>query len=152
MRSLTCLLLAPLFSLACDSEATPPPDAGTVVLAHDEGVDFATGTTVTPGTHSNTDLYASTNGDSGMKLTTGGATIIENRPISWFKTGGGIATEFPDLASVPVTPLPTAVDAMLHAKNSLGFLLETADGDYVRGWISSATSSSVTIEWERVAE
>lgn len=152
MRSLTCLLLAPFLSLACDSDPTPPPDAGTVVLAHDGGVDFATGTVVTPGTYANTDLYASTNGDSGMKLATGGPTIVENRPINWFKTGGGIATEFPDLASVPVTPLPTAVDAMLHAKPSLGFLLETAAGDHVRGWISAASSSSVTIEWERVAE
>ncbi len=155
MRSLTCLLLVPLLSLAslaCDSDPSAPPDSGTVVLATDGGVDFATGLVHSPGTYVNSDLYASPNGESGMKLTTGGPTIIVNRPVSWFKTGGGIATEFPDLASVPVTPLPTTVDAMLHAKTSLGFLLETAAGDHVRGWIASATSSSVTIQWERVAE
>lgn len=134
---------------ACD-DATAPPDAGTVTLEHDEGVDFVNGTFEDPGNYANSDLYATTNGDSGMKLATGGANVIDNRPITWFKTGGGLAGEFSDLASVPTTPAPTAADPMLHARLGNGFLLVAKNGDLVHGWISAASATSVTLEWARV--
>lgn len=140
--------LAPA-TTACD-DATSPPDAGTVTLKHDDGIDLVNGTLEDPGNYSNSDLYATTNGDSGMKLATGGATVIDNRPITWFKTGGGFAGEFTDLASVPGSPAPTTADPMLHAKAGNGFLLVAKNGDLVRGWVQAASDSSVTLQWARV--
>lgn len=134
---------------ACD-DATAPPDAGTIVLKHDAGVDFVNGTLEDPGNYANSDLYATTNGDSGMKLATGGATVIDNRPITWFKNGGGLAMAFPDLASVPTSPAPTSADAMLHARTGNGFLLVAKNGDLVRGHVSDASATSLTLQWERV--
>ncbi len=134
---------------ACD-DATAPPDAGTLTLKHDDGIDFVNGTLEDPGNYANSDLYATTNGVSGMKLATGGATVIDNRPITWFKTGGGLASEFAELAAVPTAPAPTAADPMLHARLGNGFLLVAKNGDLVHGWVAAASENSVTLQWARV--
>jgi len=146
---LSLVALAFIAVPACD-DATSPPDSGTVVLTHDDGVDFVNGNLEDPGNFANSDLYATTNGDSGMKLATGGATVIDNRPITWFKNGGGISIEFPDLASVPASPAPTTFTAMLNAKTGYGFLLVAKNGDLVRGWVEEASKSSVRLQWARV--
>jgi hypothetical protein len=150
-RSLTAALLAfvTCWSLACD-DAGAPPDAGNATLAKDQGLDFATGRVRDPGNFGNSDLFASANGDSGMKLASGGASPTDNRPITWFQTSVGIYTEFPDLASVPSAPAPTTVDHLVHAKSGYGFLLVTAQGDLVRGWLRTASATSVTVDWQRV--
>ena len=145
------LALAVSSLIACDDDA-PPPDAGTVTLAHDQGVDFGTGRARDPGNFSNSDLFATSNGDTGLKLSSGGDSPTQNRPITWFRSGGGLPAEFADLASVPSSPLPTTADQLIHGKTGNGFLLETADGDHVRGWLAAASATSVTIQWERVAD
>jgi len=141
------LLLVTL--LACGNDAAPP-DAGTVVVAHDQGIDFGTGRLRDPGNYSNCDLFATANGDGGLKLSTGGDLPTDNRPVTWFRTGGGFPQEFADLGSVPTAPLPAAVDGLVHAKPGYGFLLLTADGDHVRGWLEAASGTSVTLQWARV--
>jgi hypothetical protein len=137
------LLTAVLFilvsglALACGDDA-PPPDAGTATLGRDQGVDFGSGRVRDPGNFGNSDLFASANGDSGMKLASGGASPTDNRPVTWFQTSVGIYTVFPDLAGVPSAPSPTTVDHLVHAKPGYGFLLVTADGDLVRSWLAAA--------------
>jgi len=134
--------------LACGDDAAPP-DAGTITLERGQGIDFGTGKVRDPGTYANADLFSTFNGDAGMKLTTGGDNPTHNRAITWFRNGG-LPAQFPDLASVPKAPLPTTWEQLIHAKTGNGFLLETADGDHVRGWLAAASESSVTIEWQRV--
>lgn len=144
--ALTVAAVSPL--LACGDDAAPP-DAGTITLGRDQGVDFGTGKVRDPGNYANADLFATHNGDAGMKLATGGDNPTHNRAITWFRNGG-LPGQFPDLASVPKAPLPTTSDQLVHAKTGNGFLLETADGDHVRGWLATASATSVTLEWQRV--
>jgi hypothetical protein len=144
----TCLTLLAALG-ACD-DASPPLDQGTVTVGADEGVDFATGALRAPGNYANSDLFFTANGDSGMKATTGGANPADNRPITWFRGGGGIAPTFPDLASVPTSPAPTTHDPLVHARANNGFLLRAKNGDLVRGWLARASAGSVTLQWQRV--
>jgi hypothetical protein len=144
--------LVALFALGlgCGDDGGPPPDAGTVSIANDQGIDFSSGALEDPGNYANSDIFATANGDSGMKVVTGGNNPTHNRPITWFRTGGGIAPQFSDLASVPSAPAPTAYDALVHAKSGNGFLVRAANGDLVRGWLSSATANTITVQWERI--
>lgn len=144
------LAVAVASSLAACGDDAAPPAGGTITLARDEGVDFGTGKVRDPGNYANSDLFATANGDSGMKLASGGDNPTHNRPITWFFTPGGLPSQFPDLASVPRAPLPTGAEQLVHAKTGNGFLLETADGDHVRGWLAAASATSITIEWQRV--
>lgn len=141
--------LVAAFAGACDDDA-PPPDTGTATLQHDQGVDFGSGRTVTPGNFGNADVYVTTNGDSGMKLATGGSSPVDNRPITWFRTGGGLPAEFADLAAVPSAPEPTTFDANLHVKVGQGFLVKTKRGDLVRGFVASADATTISLAWARV--
>lgn len=143
--------LVGLAALAACDDASPPPDEGTVTLAGEQGIDFATGATRVPGNYANSDIFFTQNGDAGMKATTGGDNPTVNRPITWFRTGGQIAQIFPDLASVPTGPAPTTYDALVHAKVQNGFLMRAKNGDLVRGWLAAASAGSVTLQWERVA-
>lgn len=136
-------------NVACADDSSPP-DQGRVTLVNDQGIDFASGAVADPGNYANSDIYATNNGDAGMKLTTGGANPAANRPITWFRSGGGIPATFDDLASVPSAPPPTTYDALVHAKQNNGFLLRAENGDLVRGWLEAADASSVTVQWERI--
>jgi hypothetical protein len=139
-----------LFALAltaCGDEA-PPPAGGTVTLGADDGVDFHTGLVMSPGNFANSDLFASDNGNSGLKLSSGGDSPTSSRPTLWFRTAGMTLQTFASLADVPAA-VPETSDVLLHAKPGLGFVVETSDGDLVRGWLSAADTESVTIEWTR---
>lgn len=135
---------------ACDSDATGAPDSGTVSLGPDDGVDFQTGKKKSPGNFANADVIVTANGDSGMRMASGGSGPTTSRPLLWFKTAGGLPQAFDALASVPSTPAPTTADVILNAKTGYGFIVEAKGGDLVRGWVSAASASSVTLEWARV--
>lgn len=151
MKSVTPILL-PLLSLvflACADDASAPPQSGSTTLTKNTGLDFTTGALKNPGTYANSDLYATENGDSGMRLATGGDNPTDNRPSVWFRNAGSVLRTFASLDEVP-TDAPTGVDFMTNAKTGYGFVLESVDGDLIRGWIKSATATSVSIEWDRL--
>jgi hypothetical protein len=136
--------------VACADEATAPlPASGTVTLTRDKGVDFGTGALIAKGDFSNSDLIARNNGDAGLKLLTGGDNPADNRPITWHRNAGMLPRTFASLAEVP-TDLPTLYDNVPNAKTHFGFVLESAEGDHIRGWIESASPTSVTIQWDRL--
>ena len=149
-----CLALAGslsgLLSSGCDADATGAPESGTVNLGPDDGVDFQTGRKKTPGNYANADLVATANGDSGMRLASGGSSPTTSRPLLWFKNAGGLPQQFTDLASVPSSPEPTGSDVILNAKAGYGFLVEAKNGDLVRAWISAASAEDLTLQWARV--
>jgi hypothetical protein len=134
-------------SFGCADEFVPP-EGGTVTLSANDGVDFHTGLVKDPGNYLNSDLFASENGDSGLKLSTGGDAPTSGRPIIWFRTPGQTLETYESLEEVPLVT-PEREDPLLHAKPGLGFVLETEEGDLVRGWLSAADAGSVTIEWVR---
>ena len=145
-----CLLpLLSLMLLACADDASPPPMSGSTTLTRNTGLDFTTGALMNPGTYANSDLYATENGDSGMRLATGGDNPTDNRPSIWFRNAGNVLRTFASLSEVP-SDAPTGVDFMTNAKTGFGFVLESVDGDLIRGWISNATATSVSIEWDRL--
>lgn len=145
VMSIVCLVS---FGSACDSADGPgDPVAGTVTFGADEGVDFFTGKVHDPGNFSNSDLFASRSGD-GLKLATGGDDPTDNRPVNWFKSGGGVPQTFASLAEVPTDrPGDAMVEPLVKAKTGNGFLVQRADGGYTRGWIASADGGAVTIEF-----
>lgn len=154
MKSVTrfpLLLVLALWTFACGDEASAPPQSGSTILTKGTGLDFTTGSLENPGTYANTDLYATENGESGMRLATGGDNPTDNRPIVWFRNAGNVLETFASLDEVP-TERPTGVDFLTNAKTGYGFVLQSVDGDYIRGWISNATATSVSIEWDRLIE
>lgn len=133
---------------ACGDE-TSKPASGTATLTDDTGIDFRTGAVKDPGHYKNADFFAVSLGASGMKVATGGDNPTHNRPIVWFRNAGGVYRTYTNLADVPAEA-PGGVDHLPSAKTGYGFVLESIDGDYIRGWIQSATTTSVTIEWDRL--
>lgn len=144
----TALLVAAL-TPACGDDATPPPATGTATLTKNTGLDLTTGQVVTPGNYRNSDLFATENGSSGLRLATGGANPTDNRPIVWFRNAGNVLRTFASLSEVP-TDTPSFADTLPNAKTGYGCVLRTAGGDHVRCFVSSATATSVTIEWDRL--
>lgn len=144
----TLATLALLAAPACDADGEGGPLAGSVTLAHDQGVNFHTGRLVVPGNFANSDLYATSNG-SALKLATGGENATVNRPANWFLSAGGIHRTFASLAEVPAEP-PTAemTDSLIKAKTGNGFIVTTHSGALVRGWVSAADAESATIVFE----
>jgi hypothetical protein len=140
-----------LSTAACGDEASAPPQSGSTILTRGTGLDFTTGRLENPGTYANTDLYATENGDSGMRLATGGDSPTQNRPIIWFRNAGMVLETYDSLSEVP-TDRPTGVDFLTNAKTGYGFVLQSIDGDYIRGWISNATATSVSVEWDRLID
>lgn len=149
--SVVALLNLALALSACGDEASAPPQSGSTILTKGTGLDFTTGDLENPGTYANTDLYATENGESGMRLATGGDSPTSNRPIIWFRNAGMVLETYGSLSEVP-TDRPTGVDFLTNAKTGYGFVLQSVDGDYIRGWISSATATSVSIEWDRLID
>lgn len=145
MSAALLLLLA-----ACDSGGGSLASSGTVVIEAGQGVSFATGQLRSPGNFKNSDLFASANG-TALKLATGGPSPTTNNPVTWFRTAGGVHETFANLDEVPTT-LPTADDteALVRAAAGNGFVAQAHDGGYVRGWISTADRTSVTLQWRRV--
>jgi len=144
-----CLSLAvACVAAGCDSSDPGDPASGEVTFGADEGVDLFSGKVRDPGNYANSDLFASANGD-GLKLSTGGEDIVHSRPVNWFKTGGGVAQRFDSLAEVPTDPPAdgAVIEPLINARTGNGFVVERADGGYTRGWIKSADTSSVTIEF-----
>lgn len=145
--ALVALTSAPL--PGCADETFERPASGTVELTKNKGVDFTTGLLTSPGNYANSDLFATENGSSGLKLTTGGDNPTHNRPITWHRNAGNVPRTFASLAEVP-PELPTGVDFLPNAKTGHGFTLQTADGDYIRGWVSSADETRATVLWDRL--
>lgn len=152
-----CTVLAVLAAfVGCDSDgAAGPGDAawpsGTLTIVVGEGIDFAGGVVVEVASFTNADIRAVAN--APVELRTGGPSITKERPANWFQTAGGVFETFDSLADVP-EELPDASDntPLLNAKTGNGFVLLSAHGGYTRGWISSATDTSVTIEFAPVVE
>lgn len=153
MKSVTRLPLfvaLALTLLACGDEASAPPQSGSTILTRNTGLDFTTGDLVSPYDF-DTDLYATENGESGMRLATGGKDATHNRPVIWFRNAGGVLRTFASLSEVPTDrPANDSTVPLPNAKTGYGFVLQSIDGDYIRGWISSATATSVSIEWDRL--
>lgn len=135
--------------VACADDASAPPASGTGTLTNDSGIDFTTGAVMKPGNYANSDIFATVNGDAGLKLSTGGDNPTQSRSITWHRNAGMIPRTFNSLAEVP-TDLPSGFDPIPNAKTRYGFVLETHDGDHIRGWIENASATSVTIQWDRV--
>ena len=149
-----------------------PSYPATATFGHEQGVDMLTGVVflggaeMPEGTFANSDLFAKNNG-SALKLYSGGLTSAKNRPVEWFQTGG-TADEWPNLAGVPNEPLPVgdgsdgychAVQTCLpltHAEQHNGFIVAvpvdradpTAGFRYFKGYLASASATSVTIEYQ----
>ncbi|HRE90874.1 MAG TPA: hypothetical protein PK095_17255 [Myxococcota bacterium] len=155
MKSVTRLtivaLALTLTLVACGDEASAPPQSGSTILTDETGLDFTTGQLENPGNFANTDLFATKLGESGMRLATGGDSPTHNRPIVWFRNAGMVLETYASLSEVP-TDRPTGVDFLTNAKTGYGFVLQSVDGDYIRGWISNATATSVSIEWDRLID
>jgi len=149
--AIACVLFAFITLPACADEATDPPAAGRVTFARDQGVSFTTGALMAPGNFSNSDVFASANG-SWLKLSSGGSSPTVTRPMAWYVNGGGIPLEFQALSEVPATDPGGGANYIGNAKPHLAFVVETALGDRVRGWIEAGDATSVTLQWERVAE
>jgi len=129
--------------------------SGSLVIGPKEGIDFKTGEKMAPGTFANSDIYAAENGDA-LSLLPGGATSANSRPVNWFQPGG-TAQHFDSLADVPedAGDIPTGNGFSLpNADTGNGFIVENAREQddapqtYTKGWISDATASTVTIEFE----
>ncbi len=152
-------LLAVAFGLslglvaACDtstssSSVNASATSGVVTLGTDEGIDFTTGVVQQPGNFGNSDLYTSQNG-SAMKLTSGGANIVDVRPVSFFQTSGGVYPIYADLDDVPnVRPEASMKLPLPKADVGNGFTILTASGAYTKGFVVSASATSVTIQYE----
>lgn len=141
-----------LFAVGCGAGDDTSGSVGypaTVTLSLDEGVNMVTGEHMDPGNFGNSDLYTSANGDD-IKLSTGGDTIIASRAAEWFQTGG-TADVFSGLDMVPNTPLPTGSGLpLIHAKTGNGFIIQASSGTYFKGYVSAASATSATIEYEPV--
>ncbi len=142
------LLILPWVALAACADDPTGPRAGTLTMGADEGLDFVTGAVRSPGNFQNSDLYASANGDLGLKLMTGGADPTKNRPILWFKGAGGLPATFETFDAVPNTAAAdTDTEQLTHAKAHYGFVLETHTGTQIKGWIAAADKDAVTIQF-----
>lgn len=132
---------------ACADDATGPA-SGTLSIGPDEGLDLVAGRLRSPGNFANSDLYAAANGDQGLELLTGGPNATKNRPVVWFKGGGGLPTTFASFDEVPGTlPDASSTAPMLHAKAHYGFVLQTRTGTYIKGWLEAANGTSVTVRF-----
>lgn len=152
MKPTVILVFLAFASLAaCADEGSDPPASGRVTFARDQGVSFTSGAVMAPGNFSNTDVFASANG-SWLKLSSGGSSPTETRPMAWYLNGGGIPLEFQAMSEVPSTDPGDTVSYIGNAKPHLAFVVETALGDRVRGWIEAGDASSVTLQWERIVE
>jgi len=145
------LLLSGTLGTGCgdggEAGAAGTPQPGSATFGHEEGVDLVTGEVMDPGTFANSDLFAKTNGDL-LKLYSGGETSAKNRPVEWFQNGG-TADDFESLDDVPSTPLPTDDGLPLtHASAQNGFIVQASDGTYFKGYILSASATSLTLEYE----
>ena len=152
-----CIVLAITPSCADESAAQSMElyPSGSLVIGPKEGIDFKTGEKMSPGTFANSDIYAAENGDA-LSLLPGGETSANSRPVNWFQPGG-TAQHFDSLADVPsdADDIPTGYGFSLpNADIGNAFIVENArenDADphtYTKGWISDATASTVTIEFE----
>ncbi len=145
------LALAATLSGGCDSgsdgggsDAASP--SGTVTFGHHQGVDFQTGALMDPGTFANSDLYAATNGSSGLNLLPGGQTSANTRAVDW-NVLGGVPQTYTSLAAVP-DAAPTATATLVNAKTGNGGVVANKAGGRTRVWISSASATSVTLQFE----
>lgn len=141
------VLVVGLFLVACDSAESVDPVAGTVSFGADEGVDMLRGTVQDPGNFQNSDLFASRNGGA-LKLSTGGANPTVNRPVTWFKNGGGVPQKYDSLAEVPNDLPPNEQpEPLLTTQVGNGFVLQRKDGGYSKGWIEAASGESITVQF-----
>lgn len=156
---LVALVTSSLAAAACDSggdgtvdDGGATPSAGTVALTVGQGVDFLTGEVSEPGGFNNSDLWVVENGDN-PQLFTGGETVIKVRPVNWFQTAGGVFQTFDSLSDVP-TELPEDEYGLplAKAKAGNGFVMLSGHGGYTKGWIEAATASTLTVQYEPVAE
>ena len=135
--------------LACDTAGgrAALDASGTQTVRAEQGITFVDGALVESANFANADLFATRNGTS-LKLSTGGDNPTVNRPVTWFKTSGGVFPTFASLAEVPTT-LPSAdqTESLVKAKAGNGFVLQTMRGTYVHGWIASVDADSVTIQF-----
>lgn len=144
-----------LFAVGCGdgdegtSESTSVSYPVTVSFGAEEGVDMVAGEHMVPGNFANSDLVAQANGDD-LKLSTGGPNAIHLRAAEWFQNGG-IADVFSGLDTVPNTPLPTGDGLpLIHTKTGNGFIIQASTGTYFKGYVSAASATSVTIEYEPI--
>lgn len=145
---LLSLSILPWVALTACADDPTGPRAGTLTMHADEGLDFVSGKVRAPGNFLNSDLYAAQNGDLGLELLTGGPDATKNRPIVWYKGGGGLPTTFDSFDAVPSTPVDaSSSEPLTHAKAHYGFVLETHTGTQVKGWIVAAEAGSVTIQF-----
>lgn len=152
--SILALLGLLLLSLsACDSDTAgegPGSALGrtTLTLGAENGVDFSTHAKVDKANFANSDLFATDNGDA-LKLATGSDKPTTNRPVNFFLGSGGIHQTFGSLDEVPGDKPDASLTASLpKAKTGNAFVVQGADGAYTKGWIQSATASTVTIVFE----
>ena len=155
MKHHTVIVLAlslTLFAVGCGAGAEQTGSVSypaTATFGADEGVDMVDGEHMVPGNFANSDLFAQANGNN-LKLSTGGPTIVKTRAAKWF-LNGGIADVFSGLDTVPNTPLPTGDGfPLIHAKTGNGFIVEASNGGYFKGYVSAASATSVTIEYEPI--
>ncbi len=130
--------LAPEEEIAETADATiplPEPIGLVVSLQAEEGIDLDDGVLVAPAAFDNADLIATHNGD-GLRLSSGGATPVDLRPVNWFITPSGAPAAFSSLESIP-DDLPTTdmTAALPIAEIRCGFIVQTQQGEWVKGWI-----------------
>ena len=130
--------LAPDEEIAVAEDTTiplPDPIGVVVSLQAEEGIDLDDGVLVAPAAFDNADLIATHNGD-GLRLSSGGTTPVDLRPVNWFITPSGAPAAFSSLDAIP-DDLPSSdmTAALPIAEIRCGFIVQTQEGDWVKGWI-----------------
>jgi hypothetical protein len=146
IQMLTVAFLLCVSLLACDDGGSVQA-SGTITLSADQGVNLVTGQLQDPGNFANSDIFTSTSGAT-LKLSTGGSDPTVNRPVTWFRSVGGIVPTFGALDEVPdIRPDDSMTASLVIPETGNGFVVKNADGSYTRGWLQSVGGSSVTIEF-----
>jgi hypothetical protein len=132
--------------------------ATATLVGDKDGVDMLNGTVYTgegetnTGTWLNSDVYTTASYNDALKLWTGGPRNTQGRPANWFSGAGGVTQVFTSLDAVPDSPKPAAADTGLttgRVKTGHGFIILAHDETtYFKGFVSEATTNTLTIEYE----
>lgn len=121
--------------------------AGVVTISAEEGLDMVGGGLQQPGNFGNSDLYATSNG-TALKLSPGGSNIVKTRVVTWFQTSGGVFPTYENINQVPNVKPTDGSLSLPRATTGNGFVLENSAGTFTKGYIVSASDTSVTIQFE----
>lgn len=125
----------------------PEPLGHVVTLQDGTGIDVAAAALVANASFANADLFATHNGD-GLRLSTGGPSPTVSRPVNWFIGADKKPQLFSTFTGIPAVLRDADMTAALPiAVQRVGFVLQTEDGGWARGWVRDVTWDSFTGQW-----